>query len=239
MKLSKLYSNKPELFEPVEFVPGLNVVMAEIRLPENRDKDTHNLGKSILARVLDFGFLSTRDPRFFLFRHINLFSEFVFYLEIQLMDASYVTIRRSVEEASKISFKKHEASHQDFTALPDADWDHVQLPFERAQDMLDSLLDWRALKPWSYRKAIGYLLRSQEDFGNVFHLSKFASAHSDWKPFLAHLLGFDAELIASHYAKEDELEKKQAIAQTIMNELGGSIQDISKVEGLLLLKQQE
>jgi uncharacterized protein YydD (DUF2326 family) len=239
MKLSKLYSNKPELFEPVDFVPGLNVIMAEIRLPENRDKDTHNLGKSILGRVLDFGFLSTRDARFFLFRHLNLFSKFVFYLEIQLMDASYVTIRRSVEEASKASFKKHEASHQDFTTLPDAEWDHVQLPFERSQDMLDSLLDWRALKPWSYRKGIGYLLRSQEDFGNVFHLSKFASAHSDWKPFLAHLLGFNAELIASHYAKEDELEKKQATAQTIMNELGGSIEDISKIEGILLLKQQE
>lgn len=239
MKLSKLYSNKPELFEPIDFVSGLNVVMAEIRLPENRERDTHNLGKSILGRVLDFGFLSTRDARFFLFRHLNLFSEFVFYLEIQLMDASYVTIRRSVEEASKVSFKKHEASHQDFTSLPDADWDHVQLPFERSQEMLDSLLDWRALKPWSYRKGIGYLLRSQEDFGNVFHLSKFASAHADWKPFLAHLLGFNAELIASHYAKEDELEKKQATAKTIMSELGGSIEDISKIEGILLLKQQE
>jgi uncharacterized protein YydD (DUF2326 family) len=142
--------------------------------------------------VLDFGFLSTRDARFFLFRHLTPFSEFVFYLEIQLMDASYVTVRRSVEEASKVSFKKHEASRQDFTTLPDADWDHVQLPFERSREMLDSLLDWRALKPWSYRKGIGYLLRSQEDFGNVFHLSKFAAAHSDWKPFLAHLLGFNA-----------------------------------------------
>jgi uncharacterized protein YydD (DUF2326 family) len=156
MKLSKLYSNKPELFETVDFVSGLNVVMAEIRLPENRERDTHNLGKSILGRVLDFGFLSTRDARFFLFRHFNLFSEFVFYLEIQLMDASYVTIRRSVEEASKVSFKKHEASHQDFTSLPDADWDHVQLPFERSQEMLDSLLDWRALKPWSYRKGTSH-----------------------------------------------------------------------------------
>ena len=35
MKLSKLYSNKPDVFEPVDFAPGLNVVMAEIRLPEN------------------------------------------------------------------------------------------------------------------------------------------------------------------------------------------------------------
>lgn len=239
MKLSKLYSNKPDLFEPVEFVSGLNVVLAEIRLPENRNKDTHNLGKTTLGRLLDFGFLAGRDAKFFLFKHIDLFKDFVFFLEIELMDASYVTVRRSVEEASKISFKKHEASHQDFTALPAAEWDHLDMPFERARDMLDSLLDWRALKSWSYRKCLGYQLRSQDDYRDVFHLRKFAAAHADWKPFLAHILGFDAQLIASHYEKEDQLKDKEATAQTIKNELGGSVEDISKIEGILLLKQQE
>lgn len=239
MKLSRLYSNRPDLFEPVNFVPGLNVVMAEIRLPENLKKDTHNLGKTTLARMLDFGFLASRDPKLFLFKHFDLFRVFVFFLEIELVDASYVTVRRSVEEASKISFKKHEASHQDFTALPAPEWDHPDMPFDRAVEMLDGLLDWRALKPWSYRKGLGYLLRSQDDFRDVFHLRKFAGAHSDWKPFLAHILGFNAQLVTLHYAKEEELAKKQADAQTIKNELGGSIEDISKIEGILLLKQQE
>ena len=65
MKLSKFYSNKPELFEPVDFAQGLNVIQAEIRLPENRDKDTHNLGKTTLGRLLDFGFLAGKDAKFF------------------------------------------------------------------------------------------------------------------------------------------------------------------------------
>jgi len=239
MKLSRLYSNKSELFEPVDFVPGLNVVLAEIRLPENRNKDTHNLGKTTLGRLLDFCFLAGRDPRFFLFKHFELFKQFVFFLEIQLADASYVTVRRSVQEASKISFKKHTAGHQDFTDLSASRWDHLGMPFESAQEMLDSLLDWRALKPWPYRKGLGYQLRSQDDFRDVFHLRKFAAAHSDWKPFLAHILGFNAELVALHYEKEDQLKKKEATEQTIKNELGGSVGDISKIEGLLLLKQQE
>jgi uncharacterized protein YydD (DUF2326 family) len=239
MKLSRLYSNSPELFASVDFTPGLNVVLAEIRLPENRDKDTHNLGKTTLGRVLDFGFLAGRDPKFFLFKHFNLFKDFVFFLEIELADASYVTVRRGVQEATKISFKKHEASYQDFTTLPPSDWDHLEMPFDRAREMLDSLLDWRALKPWHYRKGLGYLLRSQDDYRDVFQLSRFAAAHSDWKPFLAHLLGFNAELVTQHYGKEEELEKKEAIAQTIKNELGGSIEDISKIEGILLLKQRE
>ncbi len=193
MRLSKLYSNKPEIFGPVDFVQGLNVVMAEIRLPENRAKDT-------------------KDAKSFMFKHFDIFKEFVFFLEIELSDASFLTVRRGVEEATKISFKKHEASHQDFTSLPDSAWDHFELPFDRAKEMLDSLLDWRALKPWSYRKEIGYLLRSQDDYRDVFHLNKFASAHSDWKPFLAHILGFNAELVKSHYTKDvlPQLEMEKA-----------------------------
>jgi uncharacterized protein YydD (DUF2326 family) len=239
MKLSRLYSNQPDLFEPVDFLPGLNVVLAEIRLPENRKKDTHNLGKTTLGRLIDFCFLATRDADFFLFKHCELFKEFVFFLEIELADASYLTVRRSVEEPTKISFKKHEASHQDLAELPTSKWDHVDLPFDRAREMLDSLLDWRALKPWPYRKGLGYQLRSQDDFRDVFHLRKFAAAHSDWKPYLAHILGFKAQLVAKHYEKEDQLKEKEATAQTIENELGGSVEDISKIEGILLLKQQE
>ncbi len=239
MKLSRLYSSKPDLFEPVEFVQGLNVVMAEIRLPENRNRDTHNLGKTTLGRLLDFGFLAKRDPKFFLFKHIELFKDFIFFLEIELEDASFVTIRRGVEEATKISFKRHEAGHQDLSGLPLAEWDHQDMPFDRARDLLDGLLDWRALKPLAFRKGLGYLLRSQDDFRDVFHLRKFAAAHSDWKPFLAHVLGFDAQLVAKHYEKEEQLAEKQSTAQTIKSELGGSIEDISKIEGILLLKQKE
>lgn len=239
MKLSRLYTNKPDLFEPVDFVQGLNVVVAEIRLPENRDKDTHNLGKTTLGRLLDFGFLAGRDPKFFLFKHLNLFKDFIFFLEIELQDASFVTVRRGVEEATKISFKKHQVGHQDLSELPLPEWDHQDVPFARARELLDGLFDWRALKPWSFRKGLGYLLRSQDDFREVFQLRKFANAHADWKPFLAHVLGFDAQLVAQHYEKEEELSQKQATAQAIKNELGGSIEDISKIEGILLLKQKE
>jgi uncharacterized protein YydD (DUF2326 family) len=239
MKLSKLYSNKPDIFGPIDFVSGLNVVMAEIRLPENKDKDTHNLGKTTLGRVLDFGFLAVRDAKFFLFMHFNMFKDFIFFLEIELADASFLTVRRGVEEATKISFKKHEAGHQDFASLLDTGWDHFELPFERARDMLDSLLDWRALKPYSYRKELGYLLRSQDDYGDIFQLDKFASAHADWKPFLAHILGFNSQLVDSHYKKEEQLQELQDTVQTIMNELGGSVEDLSKIEGILLLKQKE
>ena len=240
MKLSKLYSNRPNMFEPINFASGLNVVLGEIRLPENRNKDTHNLGKTTLGRLIDFCFLERAHKELFLLKHYNIFNEFVFFLEIKLIDGSYITVRRSIENPAKISFKKHILGNQNFSSMPDLDWDHFDMPFKRARKMLDGLLDLRALKPWSYRSEIGYLLRSQGDFSDVFQLRKFAGPHSTWKPFLAHILGFNGDLLTSYYEKEDKVNENKVIEQTIVKELGGdSIEDISKIEGILLLKQQD
>ena len=239
MRLSKLYSNKPKVFEPIDFVPGLNVVLAEIRLAENRAKDTHNLGKTTLGLLIDFMFLLSRNKTFFLFKHPDIFKDYVFFLELMLGEESYLTIRRSVDTASKISFKKHPGGHQDYRTLSDNDWDHVDLPFKSARKMLDSYLDWREFSPWSFRKGLGYTLRSQHDFRDVFQLAKFSGEHSDWKPFLAHVLGFDGKLITELYEKEAQLEELQSTEETVQKELGGSVEDVSKIEGLLLLKKKE
>ena len=237
MKLSRLYTNQEERFSPVEFGTGLNAVVAEIRLPENLDRDTHNLGKTTLARLLDFCLLSKRDSKFFLFKHEALFEDFVFFLEIELANGSYVTVRRSVKDPTKISFKRHSSRTSELAEC--LEWDHENVPFDRARQLLDATLDWREIKPWSYRHILGYLLRTQDDYREVFQLRKFASKHADWKPFLARLLGFDAALIELCYAKEEALAKKVAAAQVIKNELGGDDVDLSKVEGILLLKRND
>jgi uncharacterized protein YydD (DUF2326 family) len=240
MKLSKLYSNKLDLFGPIDFRAGLNVILAEIRLPKNKDKDTHNLGKTTLGRMIDFCFLAGRDKEFFLFKHEEIFKSFIFYMEIALADATYVTVRRGVAEHSKISFKRHEAPHQDFSELSEGEWDHFNVPLERAREMLDGLLDWRAVSPWDFRKGLGYQLRSQEDYQDVFQLRRFAiGKHKDWKPYAAHVLGFDHKLVDQHYAKLEQLEAKKGIAETVRAELGGSVDELSKIEGILLLKQND
>ena len=241
MKISKFYSNQPTIFEPINFTQGLNVILAEIRLPENRKKDTHNLGKTTLGRLLDFGFLSRSDQKFFLLKHYDLFKNFIFFLEIELTDTSYITVRRSVENPSKISIKKHETKHQDFSGLEQSAWDHWEIPFERTRKLLNSLLDWHGLEPRDYRKGLGYQIRTQNDFQDVFQLGKFAAGkHLYWKPFMAHILGFNAQIIKSHYEKEEEIKTKVNQENTIKSELGGGkIEDISKIDGMLLLKTED
>lgn len=237
MKLSKLYANKPDIFEPINFIAGLNVVMAEIRLPENKNKDTHNLGKTTLGRLLDFCFLSGRDKEFFLFKQPD-FEDFIFFLEIELLGGSFITLKRSVKEASKISFKTSSEGQQDFSLLSDSQWDHFNVPFERAKNLLDGLLDLDALKPWDFRQSLGYFLRLQNDYQDVFKLAKFVK-HVDWKPQLANILGFNGIVIKQHYEKEQEFEDKKKQAETINKELGGSISDISKITGILQLKKDD
>lgn len=237
MRLSRLYTNEPSVFAPIDFKDGLNAIVAEIRIPENRAKDTHNLGKSTLGRVLDFCLLKDGRRDFFLFKHKERFEGLTFYLEIKLLGGDYITVRREVDRASRIAFKRHSASRQDLSSLSETDWDHADVPLQKARDLLDGVLDLRALSPWSYRKLVGYLLRAQDDFRDVFQLRKFAGPHADWKPFLAHILGFDADLLVKHYEKEAEIEVKSAEAAAAREELGGTVSDMSKIEGLMLLKQ--
>ena len=239
MKISKLYSNFPKIFVPIEFNRGLNVVVAEIRLPENKERDTHNLGKSTLGALIDFCLLEGKDGTFFLFDQSDLFKEFVFFAEIELLNGHYLTIRRSVSEGSKASFKLHVERHQDFSSADSSNWDQWMLPFEKSRDLLDGILDLTALRPWSFRKVLGYLLRGQADYIDVFHLNKFKGKHVDWKPVLSHILGFDAAAVEEHYTVTSELGRKVDQEKLLSDELSGSLSDLSEIQGLLQLKSSE
>jgi uncharacterized protein YydD (DUF2326 family) len=239
MKLSHLYSNKPNVFNPVRFSPGLNVVIAEIRDPANLEKDTHNLGKSTLSRMIDFALLKERSKDFFLFKHENIFSSFIFFIEIDLENGSFLTLRRAVENASKISFKYQAANYQDFSSLAEEEWDHWEIPFERAKSLLDGALDLQAIKPFGYRQALGYALRTQDDYDDVFRLSKFAGKHSDWKPYLAKVLGFDAEAVSESYELSTDIENQSAEVSLLRIQIASTNLTPDKLEGILLVREKE
>lgn len=239
MKISKLYTNMNDLFAPIEFFNGVNVIFAEIRLPENKEKSSHNLGKTTLGKVIDFCLLKDREQDFFLFKHADIFRSFIFFIEIEISERAFVTIRRGVENPTKISFKYHDRRYLDLTNTPDDLWDHVNIPFEKGRVLLDSSLDLRALSPWRFRHILGYLLRMQEDYGNVFHLDKFRGKHSDWKPFMAHILGLKAQLLAEQYEKEELLAKEEQRRLTIQSEMPVSIMEPSKVDAMLAIKAKE
>jgi uncharacterized protein YydD (DUF2326 family) len=239
MRLSQLYCNRPDRLGPIRFNPGFNVVLGEIRVPENRDKDTHCLGKTTLAHVIDFCLLKKREQNFFLFKHPQPFADFVFFLEVERLAGGYLTIRRSVTENTRIAFKHHAEPLASLTQLPDSDWDHADVPFDRARQILDGALDLRAVKPWGYRMPVSYALRTQKDFNDVFQLDKFKGRHAYWKPYIAHLLGFDADLVRSGFELAKQIDDLKKTIGTVRTELLGVDMNLDTIEGLLALRSDE
>ncbi|MBX7269318.1 DUF2326 domain-containing protein [Micromonospora sp. Llam7] len=239
MKLKRLYSNRPEIFGPVTFNEGLSAVLAEIRVPANRLLDTHNLGKSTLAELIDYCLLKGKSNSFFLFKHGSLFAAFTFYLEIELPDGEYLTIGRPVDPGSKIYFKRSESSIEDITALDVPDWDHLALPFDRAKRLLDGMLAIDPLRPWGFRKVVGYLIRSQRDYLDVFQLGKFSGKHQDWKPFVAQLIGMESGPVVELYQKKEELNATTADLATLTREWSGEDVDPSVLDGLISVKRRD
>lgn len=240
MKLSHLYSDQPTIFPPIRFRDGLNVVLGHIRHPKDDSKIGHCLGKTLLIDILDFCLLKQVKKDHLFRRKSELFSDFVFFLEIQLPDGGLLTIRRSAAETTKIAFKRHQQRWQNFSDLPEPDWDHWRETFDNAVVLLDSLLAFKPIKPWSYRKGLGYFLRGQGDYGNVFQLTKFGAAkHKDWKPYLARVLGFDDALLTAKYEADAATAKLQANAAELQAEITLKPKDFDKLRASITVKRDE
>ncbi len=199
MKLSRIYSNRSENFSPVDFQDGLNIILAQ-RIVDN----AHNLGKSTLGELIDFCLLRDIDAKFFLKRE-SVFKDFIFFLEIKLEENQYITIKRSVEEPSKIYLNFHNEGAQNFSELKDEEWSHSHVAFDRAKEILCAHLQWDINEPGGYRKLLHYVIRRQDDYVDVAKVVSFAQGkHKYWKPFVAGILGFNDEQILELYEKRDE-----------------------------------
>lgn len=239
MRLRRLYSNLDHYFTPIQFKDGLNVVLAEVRLPENKSKSSHNLGKSTLARVIDFCLLGGMSKDHFFKKREDLFSEFVFFLEIELLDGSFLTIRRPVANASKVSFSLSRATQPDLASFNEDEWLHFDLPFAKAKSLLDGYLDLRDIDPWKFRNAIGYFLRTQADYDDVFKLKRHAGSDKDWKPVLARILGLDATIFTNRYELKADIEMKAALLSSAERDAEGDEKNPEKIDALVQLREVE
>jgi len=183
--------------------------------------------------------LKQRHKDFFLFKHQQLFADFVSFLEIETLSGAYLTIRQSVSENMRIAIKHHPEPLRTLTDFPGVDWDHWDLQIDRARQFLDGLLDLRAIRPWDYRMPVIYALRIQKDFNDVFQLDKFRGWHLYWKPYIAQLLGFDARLVTSSFELTKQVDELKQTISAVQTELLDVETDFDTIEGLLTLRSQE
>lgn len=241
MKLSKLYSNNDKKFKPVYFNEGFNVIIGKVKDPENRKKDSHNLGKTLLIHLIDFLLLKELKREHLFKKHSHLFEDFEFYLEILLNSGEYVTVRRSMKNNTKISLKQHKNKHQNFSGLDDESWDHLNLAINKAKKQLNKILNLTSIFPFEYRDGVSYFLRTQDDFSDVFQLYKFKGKHETWKPYLAKILGFNEQLINEKYNFDREIDDKKDEINLIKKESHSETgtEEYDRIKGLIEIKSSE
>jgi uncharacterized protein YydD (DUF2326 family) len=231
VKLSRLYCNRPELFPPIVFSGDLSVIFARVHDYKEKGKDVHNLGKTFLTTVIDFGLLAEIDGEHPFRKHSSRFGALTFFLEIATIDEKYVTVRRPVTGRASIAIKIEEDS-QDLSHLPIDAWDHKKLAVKTADEILNKHLGLTTLQPYDYRKGLGYFLRRQNDYDDIFRISKFGRGRDlDWKPFMALLLGFDWRLVRQKYELDDEIKSVEGEIALLEREAGVSSGELDEVRG--------
>jgi uncharacterized protein YydD (DUF2326 family) len=74
---------------------------------------------------------------------------------------------------------------------------------------------------------------------DVFQLGKFSGKHQDWKPFVALLVGLEAQPVIDLYDKREELNTAETRLSTLTREWGGDDVDASVIDGLISVKRRD
>lgn len=245
MKLHKLYSNK-ETFKNIQFnLNGLNVIYAEVKTKIEDKTNSHNLGKTLLAEMIDFLLLkkiSNRKKHFFYKESSSAekFNDFVFYLEVLLNTGNYLTIRRDVNANTKISFRLSTKPVTKFN--PPTEWDEESLGIDKARIKLQEYLNFTFFKDktYDYRKSISYSLRRQGDYSDIYKLNKFTGGKDrDWKPFMFDLLGFDGTLLYSKYVDDAKIKQIKEFANNLRSEFNIDETKRDQLVGQIQFKKTE
>ncbi len=238
MKLSSVYTNKPKIFSRINFDEGFNIIFAKVKDPTAKEKDSHNLGKTFLIKVIDFCLLTDAKKEHPFKEKTDVFGDFVFFLEIKAHSGKFITIRRPTTGEADISINISDEARQDFSELPGDSWHNHSLSLTKARTQVNSLLNLEVLGSFLYRKGLGYVLRTQADYDQVFRISKFQFGKDEyWKPFVARILGFNDEIILEKYKLEDNLKTKQAEFGRLEAEAGSTSGDYDELKGLVELAE--
>ena len=236
MKINKIYAD--QLFKTTKFNKGLSVILGEPKDRANREKDTHNLGKTLLLELIDFLLLKGTTKAHFLKRHARRFSGYHFFLELKLNNGKFLTIRRGVEKSQKISIK---VSSTEIDGLKqNIAWDYEDISIQKeGKRLLNDLLGFDVVSAWNFRKSVSYFLRSQKDFSDVFQLEKYKrGGHSDWKPFLFNLIGFESEAVKSKYELDERKKELQNTIKMYRDRFSAYTDEFDKLRGAIQLAKK-
>ncbi|WP_341962871.1 DUF2326 domain-containing protein [Planococcus maritimus] len=239
MKLSKLYSNDSR-FTNIEFKNGLNIIFGHVN--DKNVNDPHNLGKSALVHLIDFMLLKEVKKGNYFYNKKKVFKNHTFYLEIKLNTGNYLTIRRSFSNITRVDIKILGYSAE---LVECEEWDFTNLVLNTTSEtaisattLLNEKLNFNILENYDYRKLVGYFIRTQNDYSDVFQLKKFSSSTDQtWKPFVYELLGFEGDILIRKYQLNNEIETLKTKIKSMEDYYNAS--DIDRINGQIDILNRE
>lgn len=209
--IRKLYSN-PEIFDPIAFLPGVNLILGE---PSEGNAKTNGVGKSVAIEFLNFALLKKySDSR------VKRIPTPVCPMEVEIcadlsINGHEVTICRSRGSESKPTISTGGQNHK-FTKLDDALSFLGNLAFESKEGAHPS-----------FRSLLGILIRDERsEFKSIINgFNTEIRAADDYAPHL-YLLGVEIETY-----------KRIKIIQKEISDLKQKISEYNK--SVLLLRQKK
>lgn len=244
MKITKIYANKSQ-FKPITFQSGFNVIYGDVvARPDHVEgkPHEHNIGKTSLVHLVDFMLLKKLSKKSLFVKHENKFANWIFFMEIELNSGKYLTIKRGVAQNTKISFKEHFSKDQDLTKEKEWDYDELSL-YSQADDsnpskILNDYLSFDVLPQNNYRASLGYFLRDQDSYREVFEIDKFSkSVHAEWKPMLFELLGFNPRNMIEKY--DLDMHKKEDEKYISRLQLGQESDEVYRIRAAIEAKKRD
>lgn len=161
IKLLKLYS-VPEIFEPIEFSDGINLILGEKvekeKIKTRKDRKTNGVGKSVCVEFINFALLKKEgDSRVMKIPFDKIPLDLKIKLDL-LINKNQITIERSYHEPEKPVIKTENSI----------------IPFSKIDDALvylrDLVLEEKKDDQWqpSFRELISPLIRDEDsEFKNI------------------------------------------------------------------------
>lgn len=227
--------------EPIVFNGGFNVVFGDVEKKQG-EKNEHNLGKTSLVFLMDFLLLKSTTKKSFVVKYKTKFSGWIFYIELDLGNGKYLTIKRSVDTPTTASFKEHTDKNQDFTNLEE--WDHTNVKLQTkknldAVSLLENYLNFDILPDYPARHFLSYLLRTQYDYDDIFRMKQFEGLDVDWKPQLFSLLGYKEENVIQKYRIQDEIKNYSKLLKTVLGNKKSNTRDSYNLKAAIAEKEAE
>ncbi|MBL5769294.1 hypothetical protein B5V88_00115 [Heyndrickxia sporothermodurans] len=125
------------------------------------------------------------------------------------------------------------------------EWDYTNLVLNTTSEnvtpataILNEKLNFDILRNYDYRKLVGYFIRTQNDYSDVFQLKKFSSSTDQvWKPFVYELLGFESDVLLKRYELNNEIENLKTKIKNMEDYYSAS--DIDRINGQIDILTRE